>query len=374
MVGGGPGAFIGAVHRAAAALDSEYELVAGAFASTEERSREQGDVLGLAADRVYASFEEMASAEASRPSEDRIEVVSIVTPNHLHFPVAKTFLESGFHVICDKPLTTNLADAKSLAGLVESTRLVLALTHNYTGYPLVKEARELVRVGRLGKIRKVVAEYPQGWLHTSLESTGQKQAEWRQDPERAGPSSALGDIGSHVDNLVRYVTGLQVEEMCADLSTLVPGRILEDDANLLIRFSDGARGVFHASQVSVGEENGLRIRIYGEEAGIDWRQEQPNELSVLYPDRPRERLTRGSPYLSEASRYNTRLPPGHPEGFIEAFANLYRNAGRTIGAVTLGVAPEPFELDFPRVHDGVQGVRFIEGALRSAREGGWVAL
>ena len=374
MVGGGPGAFIGAVHRAAAALDSEFELVAGAFASTEVRSLEQGKALGLDSRRVYASYQDMASGEAALPPGERLEVVSVVTPNHLHFPVAKTFLEAGVHVICDKPLTTTLADAEALARLIESSRLVFALTHNYTGYPMVKEAREWVRAGRLGTLRKVVAEYPQGWLHTSLESTGQKQAEWRQDPERAGPSSALGDIGSHVDNLVRYITGLQIESLCADLTAFVPGRVLEDDANLLVRFAGGERGVYSTSQISVGEENGLRIRVYGDEAGLDWRQERPNELWALYPDRPVEKLTRGSPYLSEVSLYNTRLPPGHPEGFIEAFANLYRNAGRTIGAVIAGEAPDPIELDFPRVQDGVQGVRFIEAALRSVEEGGWVTL
>lgn len=374
MVGGGPGAFIGDVHRAAASLDGEFSLVAGAFASTPARSLEQGNALGLETSRVYGSWEDMAAAEARLGPEERIDVVSIVTPNHLHEPVARRFLESGIHVICDKPLATSAEEAKGLVRLVESTRLVFALTHNYTGYPMVKEARELVRTGRLGTIRKVVAEYPQGWLHEPIEASGQKQAEWRQDPKRAGPSSALADIGSHVDNLVRYVTGLQIESLCADLTSFVEGRVLEDDASLLVRFQGGARGVYATSQVSVGEENGLRVRVYGDKAGLDWAQESPNRLRIVSPDQPVELRTRGSPYLSEPSLRNTRLPPGHPEGFIEAFANVYRNAGRTIGAILAGQAPEPYDLDFPSVHEGLRGMRFIEAALRSSKEQGWVTL
>ncbi len=374
MVGGGPGAFIGDVHRRAAALDGEFELVAGAFASTSERSFKQGAILGLDASRTYGSWADMAEEEARLAPDDRIEVVSIVTPNHLHVPVARRFLEAGIHVICDKPLATNAEEAEALAELVESTRLVFALTHNYTGYPMVKEARELVRIGRLGRVRKVVAEYSQGWLHQPIEASGQKQAEWRQDPDRAGPSSALGDIGSHVDNLVRYVTGLQIESLCADLTSFVEGRVLEDDASVLVRYGGGARGVYVTSQVSVGEENGLSLRIYGDEAGLAWRQERPNELRVLLADGPAEVRTRGSAYLSEPSLHNTRLPPGHPEGFIEAFANIYRNAGRTIGAVLAGTPPEPLDLDFPSVREGVRGMRFIEAALRSAEQNGWVSL
>ena len=374
MVGGGPGAFIGEVHRAAASLDGEFTLVAGAFASTPERSREQGSILGLDSSRVYDTWEDMAAGEEGRDPEDRIDAVSVVTPNHLHAPVARRFLEAGIHVICDKPMATSVEEAEGLVQAVESTRMVFALTHNYTGYPMVKEARELVRTGRLGKVRKVVAEYPQGWLHEPIEASGQKQAEWRQDPERAGPSSALGDIGSHVDNLVRYVTGLKIEALCADLTSFVEGRTLEDDANLLVRFRGGARGVYATSQVSVGEENGLRIRVYGEKGGLDWSQEAPNRLRVLSPDAPVELRTRGSPYLSEPSLHNTRLPPGHPEGFIEAFANVYRNAGRTIGAVVAEEEPQPLDLDFPSVHEGLRGMRFIDAALRSAKEQGWVPL
>ena len=374
MVGGGPDAFIGDVHRAAAALDGEFELVAGAFASTAARSHEQGAALGLDPGRVYDTWEAMAAGEASLGPEEGIDVVAIVTPNHLHVPVARCFLEAGIHVICDKPVATSVEDAQVLVRLVESTRLVFALTHNYTGYPMVKEARELVRTGHLGRIRKVVAEYPQGWLHEAIERTGQKQAEWRQDPGRAGPSSALADIGSHVDNLVRYVTGLQIESLCAELTSFVDGRMLEDDANVLVRFQGGARGVYATSQISVGEENGLRLRVYGEDRGVDWRQEAPNCLRVLSPDRPVELRTRGSSYLSGPSLHNTRLPPGHPEGFIEAFANVYRNAGRTIGAILSGGSPDPLDLDFPSVHEGLRGMKFIDAALRSSKEQGWVSL
>ena len=372
MVGGGPGAFIGGVHRMAAALDGEYELVGGAFASRPERSLEQGRALGLDADRVYGSYLHMAEAEAARDADRRIDAVSIVTPNHLHHPVARAFLAAGIHVICDKPMTTTVADAEELCGAVEGSGLVFALTHNYTGYPMVKEARHLVRSGRLGALRKVVAEYPQGWLATRLEAAGHKQAAWRQDPAQAGPSSAVGDIGSHVDNLVRYVTGLEIEAVLADLATLVPGRAMEDDAAILVRFSGGARGVYRASQISVGEENGLTLRVYGERAGLVWRQERPNHLDLLHADAPRERLARGNAYLCAAARHATRLPPGHPEGFIEAFANLYRNAGRVIGAGIAGVEGDPLDHDFPDHADGLRGVRFIEGVLASAVRDEWV--
>ena len=374
MVGGGPGAFIGGVHRMAAALDGEYELVAGAFASQPERSREQGRALGLDAQRVYGSYGEMAEAEGALGEDRRIDVVSVVTPNHLHHAVANAFLGAGIHVICDKPMTTTVADAEDLCRTVERAGLTFALTHNYTGYPMVKEARHLVRAGRLGTLRKVVAEYPQGWLGTRLEDTGHKQARWRQDPARAGASSAVADIGSHVHNLVDYVTGLEIEAVFADLSSLVPGRVMEDDASILVRFEGGARGVFYASQVSTGEENGLALRVYGEDAGFAWRQERPNELQLLFPDAPRRTLTRGSSYLSAAARHATRLPPGHPEGFIEAFANLYRSAGRVIGAAAAGAEADPLDRDFPDHVDGVRGMHFIERVLESASNEGWVGL
>ncbi len=371
MVGGGPGAFIGAVHRMAAALDGEYELVAGAFSSLPGRSREQGSALGLDPKRVYGGFGQMAESEASLGGGRRIDAVSVVTPNHLHHAVAKAFLEAEIHVICDKPMTPTLAEAEDLCRTVSASGLTFALTHNYTGYPMVKEARHLVRTGRLGALRKVVAEYPQGWLGARLEDTGHKQAGWRLDPERAGPSSAVADIGSHVHNLVRYVTGLEIEAVFADLSSLVPGRTMEDDASILVRFVGGARGLFHASQVLTGEENGLQLRIYGEAAGLCWHQERPNELQLLFPDAPRQTLTRGSPYLSPAARHGARLPPGHPEGFIEAFANIYRNAGRVIGAGMSGREPDPLDRDFPDHFDGVRGVHFVESVLKSGARGRW---
>lgn len=374
MVGGGPGAFIGAVHRMAAALDGEFELVAGAFASEPGRSREQGRQLGLDARRTYDSYQDMARAEAALGEDRRIDAVSVVTPNHLHHPVAKAFLHAGFHVFCDKPMTTTLADAEDLCHTVEATGLIFALTHNYTGYPMVREARHLVRAGRLGAVRKVVAEYPQGWLGTRLEDTGHKQASWRQDPARAGASSAVADIGSHVHSLVRYVTGLEIGEIFAELASLVPGRVMEDDATMLVRFAGGARGVYSASQVSTGEENGLALRVYGENAGLVWRQERPNELWVMPAAGPCELLTRGSPWLSPAARHATRLPPGHPEGFIEAFANIYRSAGRVIGAAIGGGEADPQDRDFPDHRDGARGMRFIESVLESAAVGRWVEL
>ena len=372
MVGGGPGAFIGAVHRMAAVLDGEWELVAGAFASHPDRSRVQGRELGLDAGRVYGSYQEMARAEAALDANRRIDAVSIVTPNHLHHPVAMAFLDAGIHVVCDKPMTTTVADAEDLCRAVERTGLVFALTHNYTGYPMVKEARHLVRSGRLGTLRKVVAEYPQGWLSTRLEEGGHKQASWRQDPSQAGPTSAMGDIGSHLHNLVHYVTGLEIEAVFAELASLVPGRAMEDDAAVLVRFAGGARGVCYASQVSAGEENGLTLRVYGERAGLVWRQEEPNHLEVLHADAPRQRRTRGNAYLCDAAQHATRLPPGHPEGFIEAFANLYRNAGRVIGARIAGDESDPLDHDFPDHADGLAGMRFIEGVLASASREAWV--
>ena len=374
MVGGGPGAFIGGVHRMAAALDGEFGLVAGAFASGPERSREQGRALGLDARRVYGSYHEMAEAEAALGDDRRIEAVSIVTPNHLHHPVATAFLNAGIPVICDKPMTTTLADAEDLCDTVDRTGLTLALTHNYTGYAMVKEARHLVRAGRLGAVRKVVAEYPQGWLSTRLEETGHKQASWRQDPERAGDSSAVGDIGSHAHNLACYVTGLEIDAVFADLSAQVPGRVMEDDAGILVRFVGGARGVILASQVSTGEENGLALRVYGERGGLVWRQERPDQLHLLFPDAPRQTLTRGSPWLSAAAHHATRLPPGHPEGFIEAFANIYRSAGRVIGAALEGTRADPLDRDFPDHLDGARGMYFIESVLKSDARERWVGM
>jgi len=372
MVGGGPGAFIGAVHRRAAALDGLTELVAGAFSSDPDKSAAQGEALYLDDDRVYGSYQEMAEAEAALPADERIDFVSIVTPNFLHFDVAKTFIEHGFHVICDKPMTTTLEDAETLCRLVDEHDAVFCLTHNYTGYPLVKHARSLVQDGTIGEVRKIVVEYPQGWLAERLEATGDKQADWRTDPERAG-AGALGDIGSHAENLARYVTGLGMERLCADVGTVVEGRPIDDDANMLVRYENGARGILHCSQISVGEENNLRLRVYGTEAGLDWRQEDPHYLVVKRNGAPREIYTHGNDYLSEAALHNTRIPPGHPEAFIEAFANTYANACRTMTARIAGEDPDPLDLDFPTVQDGAVGMHFIETALASGeKQAAWV--
>lgn len=372
MVGGGPGAFIGAVHRMAAALDGAYELVAGAFSSDPGRSREMGAELGLDPARTYASFEEMASVEAALPDDRRIEVVSIVTPNHLHYPVAKAFLTLGFHVICDKPLTTTVKDAESLCRLTAERDRVFAVTHNYTGYAMVKEARELVRSGELGEVRKIVAEYSQGWLATLLEAEGHKQAEWRTDPARAGVSSALGDIGSHAHNLARYVTGLELERLFADLGTVVQGRKLEDDATLLLRFEGGVRGVLIASQISTGERNHLRLRVYGSRGALDWCQETPDRLRLVHAPGSERIVHAGTDALSERARAHTRLPAGHPEGYIEAFANIYRNVARTLRARGGRAESGPFDDDFPTVQDGARGVHFIHTAVESHRKAAWL--
>ena len=372
MVGGGPGAFIGAVHRNATALDGAMELVAGAFSSDPDKSAVQGRELNLPEDRVYGSFQEMVEGESALPADERIQCVSIVTPNASHFPIARAFLEAGFHVVCDKPMTTTVEDAETLCTLVRDHGAVFALTHNYTGYPMVKQARALVGDGVLGTVRKIVVEYPQGWLSTRLEAEGQKQAVWRSDPAQAGISSAMGDIGSHAENLARYVTGLEIEALCADMSTFVDGRQLEDDANLLVHYKGGARGILYASQISVGEENNLRLRVYGTDGALEWHQEHPNHLLVKYPDRPMETWTRGSGYLGEDAQHNTRLPSGHPEGFIEAFANIYVNAGRTMTATDAGHSPSALDRDFPTVQDGAIGVNFIHRTIESGRRRAWV--
>lgn len=366
MVGGGRDAFIGAVHRMAASLDGLIELVCGAFSSDPERSRLSGSDLFLPRERCYGSYGELFAAEKALPAGEKMDFVSIVTPNHLHYPVAKEALENGFHVMCDKPMTFDLDEARRLAALVESTGLIFGLTHNYTGYPLVKEARHRIARGDLGRIRKIVVEYPQGWLATAIETEDQKQASWRTDPARAGISCCMGDIGTHAENLAEYLTGLRIESLCADLSTFVPGRTLDDDGNVLLRFAGGARGILHASQISIDEENDLRIRVYGDKGGLDWRQEEPNTLLLKWPDRPREIIRASGPTLSDIAAANTRLPMGHPEGFIEAFANLYRNFAQTIDAGSRGVEPLPQHLDFPGVEDGVRGMAFIETVVKSS--------
>jgi len=371
MVGGGPGAFIGAVHRRAAALDGEMELVAGAFSSNPDNSRRMGATLFLDPRRVYGSYAEMAEREAALPADERIDFVSIVTPNHLHFSVAKAFIEAGFHVVCDKPMTTTLEDAEALCRLVKAHDVVFALTHNYTGYPMVKQARAMVREGVLGTVRKVIVEYPQGWLAQPIEREGQKQAAWRTDPKLAG-AGALGDIGTHAENLARYVTGLEMEALCAEVKTFVEGRAVDDDVNMLIRYVGGARGILHASQICVGEENGLNLRVHGTEGSLRWFQEKPNVLYHRTADGPDRILKRGNAYLAPIALHNTRLPPGHPEAFFEAFANVYRNAGRAIAARLAGAEPHPFDLDFPTAADGAVGVHFIRIALESGRRRAWV--
>ena len=372
MVGGGPDAFIGAVHRKAAALDGEIDLVAGAFSASPEKSRQQGAELFLDPSRVYSSYQEMAEKESQLPEGERIDSVSIVTPNHVHFDIAKTFIEAGFHVVCDKPMTTTIEDAEELCRLVKQHDAIFALTHNYTGYPMVKQARELVEQGVLGTIRKIVVEYPQGWLSTFLEGEGAKQAVWRTDPNQTGVSSCIGDIGSHAENLARYITGLELEEVCADTTTFVPGRKLEDDGNLLVHYQGEVRGILYASQISVGEENSLHIRIYGTDASLEWYQENPNYLYVRFPDGPEQVYKRGNNYLAPITQQNSRLPFGHPEGFIEAFANIYLNATRTMAARIAGEQPGTFDTDFPTVQDGAQSVHFIHKAVESGKQRAWV--
>ncbi len=372
MIGGGRGAFIGAVHRLVAIMDGKAELVAGCFSANAENSRLTGQDLLLDPSRVYGTYVEMAKAESKMPALQRLDFVVIVTPNHEHFPPAKLFLEAGFNVVCDKPVTLNLAEAKKLRDIVRKTKKIFVLTHNYTGNAMVKQARELVQAGHLGRIRKIVVEYPQGWLWQRLEATGQKQASWRADPKKSGAACCLGDIGTHAENLARYITGLRIESLCADLTTFVPGRQLEDDANILVRYTGGAKGVLHASQISIGEENNLNIRVYGDKASLEWHQEHPNELTVKYPDRPREIWRRGNSYVGATAKKFTRIPFGHPEGYLEAFANVYLEAFRAIAAEIEGL-PQPKDLDFPTIEDGVIGMTFIELAVKSGKAGAkWV--
>jgi len=370
MVGGGRGAFIGAVHRIAAAIDQQIELVCGAFSSDPERSKASGADLFLPANRCYGTFQEMIKAEAKLPEGERMDFVSIVTPNHMHFPPAKMALESGFHVLSDKPATLNLAEAKKLAELVKKTGQLYGLTHNYTGYPLVKEARELIATGRLGKIRKVVVEYPQGWLATRIEASGQKQAAWRTDPKRSGAAGCIGDIGTHAENLAEYITGLKIEELAADLTSFVKGRKLDDDGNVLLRFKGGAKGVLHSSQISVGEENNLNIRVYGEIGGLEWHQREPNTMFLKWADQPQQIYRTGLGYLSAAAKGASRTPPAHPEGYLEAFANVYKNFANHIRAVQSGakLAKNDAALDYPKIEDGVRGMAFIEAVVKSSKK------
>ncbi|MGI4733964.1 MAG: Gfo/Idh/MocA family protein [Janthinobacterium lividum] len=367
MIGGGQGAFIGAVHRLAAALDGQYDLVAGAFSSNPDTSRASGQLLGLAPDRVYGSYQELITEEKARPAAERVQVISIVTPNHLHFAPAKLALESGFDVVLDKPMTFSLAEAKELAAVVAATGRRLCLTHTYTGYPMVKEARELVASGALGRIRKVYVEYPQGWLSTFEEGGENKQAAWRTDPARSGVAGAMGDIGTHAFNLLEYVSGLRVEKLCADINTVVAGRQLDDDGAVLLRLSDEASGVLVATQVAAGEENNVRIRVYGEQGGVDWMQADANTLLVKWLDRPTEIRRTGGAGTGAAARHNTRTPAGHPEGYFEAFANLYRNFALTLQAEQAGQPIPPAAQDYPSIAEGVRGMAFIENVIASGR-------
>ncbi|MDQ3622520.1 MAG: Gfo/Idh/MocA family oxidoreductase, partial [Verrucomicrobiota bacterium] len=361
----GRGAFIGAVHRIAANIDGQIELVCGAFSSDPEKSRASGADFFLPPERCYGTFEEMIDKEKQRP--DRMDFVAIVTPNHMHFPPAKQALENGFHVLSDKPATFDLNEAKQLDGILKKTGLLYGLTHNYTGYPLVKEARELVRAGKLGKVRKVIAEYPQGWLATRLEESGQKQASWRTDPKRSGAAGCVGDIGTHAENLAEYVTGLKIKELAADLTTFVEGRLLDDDANILLRFDSGAKGVLHSSQISVGEENNLNIRVYGEKGGLEWHQNEPNTLLVKSLDQPMQVYRTANDYLGKHAAASTRTPPSHPEGYLEAFANIYRNFANHIRCVLEGREPDEITLDYPGIEDGLRGMAFIEAVVASSK-------
>ncbi|MEZ5776934.1 MAG: Gfo/Idh/MocA family oxidoreductase [Paracoccaceae bacterium] len=371
MVGGGIGAFIGQVHRIASRIDGEYTLLAGALASTPERARASGEMLGLAPDRVYTDFAEMARREARL--KKGIEAVAIVTPNHMHYPVAREFLKRGIHVICDKPLTATLAEARKLAAAVERSGAIFALTHNYTGYPMIRQARAMVAAGALGRLRVVQVEYAQDWL-TEPADPANKQAEWRGDPARSGVGGATGDIGTHAYNLVRFVTGLPLQALAADLQSFVDGRRVDDNGHVLLRFEGGARGMLWCSQVATGQENALRLRVYGDKGGLEWAQEDPNYLWYMPLGEPCRRLSRAGPEAgSEAARI-TRIPPGHPEGFLEAFANIYTEVARTIRARNEGRAVDP-EVVFPTVGDGLEGVAFVDACVRSsARDAAWVSL
>lgn len=366
MVGGGQGAFIGGVHRIAARLDGEFELVAGALSSDPERARASGAELGLDPERTYTSFQEMAKAEAKRP--DGIEVVSIVTPNHMHYPAAKAFLEAGIHVISDKPLTSNLADARKLAALVEKTGKVFVLTHNYTGYPMIRQAREMVQKGHLGELRVVQAEYPQDWLTEKAEDKGSKQAAWRTDPKQSGAGGSTGDIGTHAYNLARFVTGLELDSLSADLDAFVTGRVLDDNAHVMLRFKGGAKGMLWASQVAPGNENGLKLRVFGTKGGIEWTQADPNYLWYTPFGQPRQLITRAGAGAGPSAARVTRVPSGHPEGYLEGFATIYAEAAKAIRAARRKNGKPAKDVIFPTVQDGVEGVAFVEACVKSSKK------
>ncbi|WP_306049308.1 Gfo/Idh/MocA family protein [Oceaniradius stylonematis] len=372
MVGGGRDAFIGAVHRIASRIDGHYQLVAGAFSSTAEKSKASGRDLGLPDDRIYGDFTEMAKREARLKTG--IDAVAIVTPNHMHYPVAREFLKRGIHVICDKPLTSTLPDAKRLVKLAESSDALFILTHNYTGYPMIRQAREMIANGEIGRIRLVQAEYPQDWLTEPLEAAGMKQAAWRTDPARSGAGGSTGDIGTHALNLAQFVTGLQVEALAADLDTFVEGRRVDDNAHVLLRFAGGAKGMLWSSQVAPGNENALKLRVYGDKGGLEWRQEDPNYLWFTPLGEPKRLITRNGAGAGEAGGRMSRVPPGHPEGYLEGFANIYTEAAAAIRAVSAG-EPVPDDVVYPTAHDGLIGVAFVDACVRSSqRNTAWVKL
>lgn len=365
MIGGGKDAFIGAVHRIAANMDGLIELCCGALSVNPETAIESGKMLFLPADRIYLNYEEMIKKESELPADKRIHFVTIVTPNFAHFAPAMMALAHGFNVVIEKPMTLTLEEAKLLQQKVEETGLTLCLTHTYSGYPMVKQAKEMVKDGALGKIRKIIVEYPQGWLSTLSEREGNAQAAWRTDPKKSGKSGCIGDIGTHAAHLAEYISGLKITQICADLNIVVEGRSIDDDGNILLKFDNGANGVLIASQIAAGEENALNIRIYGEKGGIEWFQHEPNTLLVKWLNKPTEIYRAGSGYLGDFAKHNTRTPGGHPEGLLEAFANIYRNFALTLAAKLNNEEPTPQMLDFPNVYDGVRGMALIENAVAS---------
>ena len=370
MVGGGKDAFIGAIHRHAAGIDGLIELVCGALSINPDIAKDSGKSLFLAEDRTYLTFEEMITKESQLPADKKMDFVTIVTPNFAHFVPAKMAMEHGFHVVIEKPIAFTLDEAKELKKIQEQTGKVLCLTHTYSGYPLVKEAKQMIKAGKLGKVRKVWVEYPQGWLSKLTEREGNAQAAWRTDPKKSGKSGCMGDIGTHCAHLAEYISGLKITQICADLNVMVEGRMLDDDGNVLLKFENGAAGVLMASQVAAGEENGIKIRVYGEKGGLEWAQHEPNTMLVKWLDQPTQIYRAGGNYgdrLSSFATHNARTPGGHPEGYLEAFANIYRNFALTLGAKMDGTAPTPEMLDFPGVEDGIRGMAFIDNVVLSSK-------
>jgi predicted dehydrogenase len=367
MIGGGKNAFIGAVHRIAANIDGQIELCCGALSSNPETAKESGEALFLPSDRNYGTYQEMIEKESLLPADQRMHFVTIVTPNFAHFAPAMMALEHGFHVVIDKPITLSLEEAKKLQEKINETGLILCLTYTYSGYPMVKQAKQMVKDNAFGKIRKVLVEYPQGWLSLPSERDGNKQSSWRTDPSKSGISGCMGDIGTHAAQLAEYISGLEITKICADLNIMVDGRALDDDGNILLKFNNGANGVLVASQIAAGEENALKIKIYGEKGGLEWHQEEPNTLKVKWLDAPSQLYRTGQPYLTEAAQFNARTPAGHPEGYLEAFANIYRNFALTLKAKLEGGTPTAEMLDFPGVEEGVRGMAFIENVVASGQ-------